>query len=301
MYIYDMIERAISIEQQLELMRSRGLVIADEERAAEFLSVIGFYRLGTYLFPFEESYPDFNRTTHRYREGIEFMDAVRLYYFDLELRNLFLKYIFSIEVYFRAVLTYEGSMLYRDDPWWFVSPDCVTRSFISDFDRRIYNGAFRKNPAIKRHHSMSPKDRYAPAWKTIELMTLGENITLFNALRDTMLQQKICGRLGVRYVEVFQNYIELVRILRNACAHGCSMFDFRPYNRIRKGPAGLTRPEEYMNISGCLKVVRYLLRHVSPEREAEMMREFYTLLDKNRAYPAVASILRHVSGFPVAK
>lgn len=291
-----MIEQAISIDRQLELMRSRGLAIADPHRAAEFLSVIGFYRLGTYLFPFEETYPDFNRATHRYRPGIEFMDAVRLYHFDLELRNLFLKYIFSIEVYFRAVLTYEGSMLYRHDPWWFVNPECVTRAFISDFDRAVYNPAFRKNAAIKRHHRMAPADRYAPAWKTIELMTLGENIKLFNALTDPHLQHTVSTRLGVNYVDVFRNYIELVRVLRNACAHGCPMFDFRPPTRIRKGPAALDRPEQYMNIAGCLKVVRYLLRHVLPEREQEMMRDFNHLTNSTRPFPAVMDVLRNVSG-----
>lgn len=292
-----MIEHAISLAEQVQLLKQRGLTIDDDDMAADVLSAIGFYRMNTYLFPFEHSYPDFNRRTHRYKNGANFIDAVRLYYFDAELRNMFLKYIFSIEVTFRAVLTYEGSMLYRHDPWWFVNPSYVSADFIADFDRVVYNGAFRKNPAIRRHHSMYKKDRYAPAWKTIELMTFGENIVLYNSLRDGALRQKISEKFGIRYIEVFENYMELVRILRNACAHSSSMFDFRPYKRIRKGPAGLNSEAEYMNISGCYKVVRYLLRHVSVEREKEMSEEVRVLLEKNYAYPGILDVLRTCSGF----
>ncbi len=297
-YIYRMIKRALSIDDQLELMKRRGLVIGDDNIAKDVLSVIGYYRLGFYLFPFEKSYPDLNRRTHVYKPGSNFIEAVKLYYFDLELRTMLLKYISSVEVYFRAVLTYEGSMMYRFDPVWFVNPLCVTKGFISDFDRIVYNGAFRKNPTIKRHHKKYKHDVYAPAWKTIELMTLGGNVILYNSLLDMSLKQKIAEKFGVRYIEIFENYIELVRILRNTCAHGSVLFDFKPFKRIKKGPAGLDNPSEYMNLYGCIKVVRYLLFHVSEVRDYEMAVELQSILDKYNTYPQIADILRRCSGFP---
>lgn len=293
-----MTKRATSIDEQLALLKQRGLIIGDEDVAREILSVIGYYRLGFYLFPFELSYPALYNRTHEYQPESDFLDAVRLYYFDLELRNMFLKYIFSIEVYFRSVLVHEGSMTYRNDPLWFVNSYCVSEEFLSEFDRVVYNNAFRRNPTIKRHHKNYRFDKYAPAWKTLELMTFGENIILYNSLLDRNLRRKISERFGVRYIEIFENYIEVVRILRNACAHGSVMFDFKPFTRIKKGPAGLNKPAEYMNIYGCLKVVRYLLRNVAIEREALMAHEIEDLLNRYSEYSRLTEILYRCSGFP---
>ncbi len=53
-----MVKTATTIEQQINLLESRGLNISDKEKAKEILEDVGYYRLGFYLFPFEKSYPD---------------------------------------------------------------------------------------------------------------------------------------------------------------------------------------------------------------------------------------------------
>lgn len=291
-------KKALPIEEQVELLKSRGLTIADEEKAKEVLLDIGYYRLGFYLFPFEKTYPQLHRRSHEYTDGTTFGNAVKLYYFDFDLRNLLLKYITRIEVKFRTILTYEGSMKYQDNPHWFIDKVCVTSAFVSDFDRVVYNSKFRKNPTIKRHHKEHKEDKYAPAWKTIELMTLGENVTLYGSLLDINLKRVISGRFGIRYIDVFENYIELLRILRNTCAHGSVLFDFRPYARIKRGPANLSSPEEYMNLWGCIKVVKYLLAQVSENREKDMMLELQAILNRYWSFPEIACILNKCGGLP---
>lgn len=291
-------KKALPIEDQVELLKSRGLTIADEEKAKEVLLDIGYYRLGFYLFPFEKTYPQLRRRSHEYTDGSTFGSAVKLYYFDYDLRNLLLKYITRIEVKFRTILTYECSMKYRDNPYWFIDPACVTTAFVSDFDRVVYNSTFRKNPTIKRHHKEYKEVRYAPAWKTIELMTLGENVTLYGSLLDVNLKRVIAGRFGIRYVDVFENYIELLRILRNTCAHGSVLFDFRPYARIKRGPANLSSSEEYMNLWGCIKVVKYLLGQVSENREKDMMLELQAILNRYWSFPEIAGVLNKCGGLP---
>lgn len=293
-----MAKQALSIDDQLSLLKSRGLVVNDELKAKEVLADIGYYRLGFYLFPFEQTYPDLHHRTHIYNAGTNFGDAVKLYYFDFELRNLLLKYISRIEVNFRTILTYEGAMEYKPDSLWFVNPACVDSKFISAFDSVVYNKSFKKNPTIKRHHKKYPHDRYAPAWKTIELMTLGENVTLYSALLDHNVKQRISHCFGIKYVDVFENYVELVRILRNTCAHGSVLFDFKPFKRIKSGPANLRTPAEYMNLHGSIKVVRYLLSQVSANRERDMAMELQKILDKYNSYPVIADILSKCGGLP---
>lgn len=293
-----MIREALSIDDQLSLLKSRGLTVYDEMKAKEVLGDIGFYRLGFYLFPFELTYPELHHRTHQYKVGTKFEDAVKLYYFDFELRNILLKYIARIEVNFRTVLTQEGSLSYRPDSFWFVNHQYVQSTFISAFDRIVYTNSFKKNPTIKRHHRKYPQDKYAPAWKTIELMTLGENVKLYCSLLDETLKQTISRKFGIRYVEVFENYIELVRILRNTCAHGSVLFDFKPFKRIKKGPANLQNPEEYMNLYGSIKVVNFLLEKVSTNRAKDMMSELQAILDKYYTFPEIAIILEKCAGLP---
>ena len=50
-------KRATTIEEQIILLKDRGMTIEDEEKAKEILLDIGYYRLGFYWFPFEKTYP----------------------------------------------------------------------------------------------------------------------------------------------------------------------------------------------------------------------------------------------------
>ena len=49
---------ATTLDEQVEKLKNRGLVINDEEKAKEVLLDIGYYRFGAYLFPFEKKYPN---------------------------------------------------------------------------------------------------------------------------------------------------------------------------------------------------------------------------------------------------
>ena len=48
-------KRATTIDEQLNILRNRGMVIDDENKAKEILSDIGYFRLGFYFFPFEKN------------------------------------------------------------------------------------------------------------------------------------------------------------------------------------------------------------------------------------------------------
>ena len=45
-------QKAISIDEQIQLLHSRGIVINNEEKAKEVLFDVGYFRLGFYWFPF---------------------------------------------------------------------------------------------------------------------------------------------------------------------------------------------------------------------------------------------------------
>lgn len=290
--------QAITLDEQIALLRSRGMIIADEDKAKEVLFDVGYYRLGFYWFPFEKPCDDRVSRVHEFKEGTNFDDAVKLYYFDYSLRNLLQKYITRIEVNFRTHLVYLISNEYVNYPTWFVSPQVVGRSYISSFDSEVYTPKFRRNKYISRHHRIHINDRYAPAWKTLEFMTLGSNIALYKSLLNLDLKKRIAKDYGVNYTNVFENYMDVVRCVRNTCAHGGVLYDIALHPLIRRGPAGVQGYED-RKLYGAVKVIKYLLGRVSQNRAADFENEIAALLNKYVSTDALKDVLTQISGFPL--
>ena len=97
---------ATNVDEQIAKLESRGMTIGDKDKAKECLLDIGYFRLGFYWFPFEKSYPRKVNRTHEFKDGTCFEYAIRLYYFDYDLRNILLKYINRVEINFRTKLIY---------------------------------------------------------------------------------------------------------------------------------------------------------------------------------------------------
>lgn len=286
-----MTKRATTVEEQIELLQSRGLTISNVEKAKEILLDVGYYRLGFYLFPFEKTYPNLKNRTHEYIDGASFDDAIRLYYFDFDLRLLLMRYLNRIEIAFRTRLVYHLSNEYGDSPIWFVNPSVVSRSYAGKFEKMVYTSDFKRNPVIHRHHQNNPNDRFAPAWKTLEFMTFGAVMKLYGQLKDPKDKIAIANIFGVRQVITFENYMHTIRQVRNACAHGLLLYDLKLPQGIRRGPAKST-PRERYNLVGALRVIKYMMEQVSANRAKDMSRDIAGLY-ANLCYssPALKALL----------
>ncbi len=106
--------KAVTLDEQVSLLRSRNMTISDELKAKEILFDVGYFRMGFYWFPFEQTYPDKHHRDHLFKEGTNFDDAVKLYYFDFNLRNILLKPLSRIEIAFRTKVVYIISNHYRE-------------------------------------------------------------------------------------------------------------------------------------------------------------------------------------------
>lgn len=263
-------KQATTLEQQIAKLRSRKVEIADEEKAKEVLLDIGYYRLGFYFFPFEKSYPNLRNRDHMMQDGTRFEDAVALYYFDFDVRNLLNRYISRIEVAFRTYMTYYLSNKYANDTTWFVNPSVVSQTFCDNFETTCYI-SIKKNAAIRRHHSKYRGVQYAPAWKTMEYMTLGNMLVLYQSLLLLDDKRAIAKHFGINQTAVFENYMECIRCIRNICAHGSVLYDTKLYYRVMRGPAGRLTPSENGSFGGAIKVISYMVGRVSTNRRHEMI------------------------------
>ncbi|PKO83383.1 MAG: hypothetical protein CVU17_08365 [Betaproteobacteria bacterium HGW-Betaproteobacteria-11] len=107
---------AIPLDDQIALLRSRGLTIADEGRARHYLRFVGYYRLAGYALPYQVNYNADG--SHRFLDGVSFEDILDLYVFDRKLRLAVMDAVERIEVAFRAQFSQGMSELHG--PHWFM-------------------------------------------------------------------------------------------------------------------------------------------------------------------------------------
>ncbi|MCQ2111558.1 MAG: Abi family protein [Bacteroidaceae bacterium] len=293
-------KQAKSFDEQISILRRNGVVINDEIKAKEYLSDIGYYRLGFYAFPFEVTYPIVNqKRLHDVRPGTTIEEIVALYYYDFDLRSILNKYLSRIEVSIRTTITYQISLKYSADPYWFVNPSVMKASFIADFDKEVYSHV-RNKPTIVRHRKKYI-DKYAPAWKTMEFMTFGNLEVLYDNLIFDVDKKLVSNQYGEPAVSAFKSYLSAVRELRNACAHGNVIYELRLTSGIVSGKACPTMsPGTNQNLVGTLQVVDYLLRKISVNRANDLQNELKAAtLRLYKKVPSIKSMVENNTGIIV--
>ncbi|MFA7108179.1 MAG: Abi family protein [Sphaerochaetaceae bacterium] len=89
----------ISVDQQLELLKNRKLIINNEQKAKKYLLNLNYYRLSGYWYKKQDSNDFFlDKTT--------FKSIINEYYFDKELRKILFNVIETIEISFRTSIAY---------------------------------------------------------------------------------------------------------------------------------------------------------------------------------------------------
>lgn len=289
-----MIKRAYSIDEQIKLLSERGMIFDDIQKAKEILADIGYYRFGFFSSPFEKSYPNKTKRTHEVVPGTTFKQVYDLYVFDSQLRFILTKALTRIEINIRTRITHMGSMYYINDPWWFCNSSYIQKSYLSKFDKEVYN-AIKKNPAIQEHHKKYNKDKYAPAWKTMEFMTLGNVIFLYEAIKDVTLKKDIAQSYGCS-TGIFLNYLETIRLVRNRCAHGGCLYNLSVDKGINKKPANVEIIDAH-NIKGAVKVILYILGTISKRHQNEILTEIQEEIRKLSQTSKTQQIVKQCSNF----
>lgn len=288
---------ATNVDEQIARLESRGMIIDDKDKAKECLLDIGYFRLGFYWFPFEKSYPRKANRTHEFKEGTCFDYAIRLYYFDYDLRNILLKYINRIEINFRTKLIYQASNRYKQDPFWYQDSKYVNQAFLEDdVMEKAMKDASKEDVIIQdmRVH----KRNISPAWKTMEFFSFGATISLYNNLKEGPLKCEISNLYGMSSPNNFLSYIDTVRKLRNYCAHGKVLFDKNLPEAISNGPLGYLGNSK-TQLFCAYRVLEYLLGRISQNRVQDLKQEVKALFSK-MPDDIVKQIVLQNSGFQLS-
>ena len=114
----------------VQLLKSRGLIITDEQRAEAYITNIGYYRLSAYMLPFLTM----PKTNHIFKPGVTFDNVLDLYRFDKKLRVLLFNEIEKIEIAFREAVAnvtarMSGDIFWMTDSKYFKNQASYTKTF----------------------------------------------------------------------------------------------------------------------------------------------------------------------------
>lgn len=213
----NVVKKPTTIEEQIELLKSREVPIEDESFAKKFLRIYNYYFVTGYLHPYKTS-------DDKYK-NISFNGIATQIKFDMRLREICMYALDIIEKGLKTIIAYEFSHNYENGNIAYA----YSLYFPNDEDKHTrlmehYNVSLNNNkelPYVK--HNMKTYG-ILPTWVAIELFTLG-NIEKFFSMLDTNTKKKIEDIIGFPKNKI-QNWIENLRIFRNMVAHNQRLYNF---------------------------------------------------------------------------
>lgn len=232
----------VAFSGQIDILKSRGLVVKDTAFAEAFISKLNYYHFSGYCLPFEVK-------RHQFIEGVTFEEVAALIEFDRKLRQLFYSSLGAIEICARTQAAYYFSHAYgelgHEDPFNFRT--YKEKSFsVSEFVKcpvqtiaklfkphghrqwtnNLHGATIKSREIFIRHHrDNDPEKKFPklPVWVAVEVMSFG----MLSRFVDSMHikdQKPIAANFSVPTV-VLPNWLHVFCHVRNICAHHARLWD----------------------------------------------------------------------------
>jgi abortive infection bacteriophage resistance protein len=240
---------ALSINDQLAVLKQRGLAINTPADAEHFLNNVSYFRIAAYLHIFEQ--PD--RT---FKSGASFEQAATLYSFDVELRKLLFGAVQRIEIALRSRVIHQFSL--EHGPFWFLDVSLATdkRKFSENLATLQRELERTKEEFIKEHTAKYGNTSFPPAWKMLELVSFGCLTRLYRNFADTPVRKRIARSFGISKPEALESWMVAINVLRNHCAHHARVWNRNLPNRPQL-PSVMRNP--WVNVSGIAPTSLYAI------------------------------------------
>lgn len=218
-------------EQQLnKLQQEKSLIIPDTDKAKQILEQLSYYSLiGGYKGLFKHT------PSQKYIYGVTFDELVAFYYFDEELRSLFMKYILHVERHIKSLLSYHFCEKYgeSDAEYLNINNYTLTKRNASQVNRLIHTMqqaiALPSQYAYISHHANTYGN--VPLWVAMNTFTFGQVSKMFQYVTNDV-QSKISQKfIHVTERELHQ-FITVLARCRNVCAHAERLFSFHIHETI---------------------------------------------------------------------
>lgn len=233
-----------TFEEQLNILKTRGLIIDDDEKAIAVLKRISYYRLSAYSLTL--------RKDDIFYDDVRIENIVELYDFDAALRNLILRNTEHIEMAFRTYISYHhaeeyGNIGYRNPKTF--NDSYFHQKFIAKLEKQI-----EKSDEIFVKHYKEKENGIFPFWVAIETINFDTLSKLYKNMlspEKTTISKLYC-RVHYEYVD---SWLHSAVIARNICAHGG-----RLYNRIGLQAVKISK-KKYPNVKNSSVFAYFIAIH----------------------------------------
>ena len=236
-----MIKTFKTIDEQIEILKSKGLQIDDYSYTKDVLLRENYFFVSGYRHLFLKSEKD-----RMFIPGTEFKELYAMFNFDRQIRNIFFKNLLIIENNAKSIFSYQLSRKYGIKEKNYLNPANFDRS--SDKIKQV-NDLLKK---VKRQiringgqHSATihylSNYGYVPFWVVVKVLSFGLISEMFTVLKSED-QKEIADIYGVS-VDVLLSYLPMLANYRNLCAHEDIMYDHRTQKLIDD-----TKYHVYLNI-----------------------------------------------------
>jgi len=206
-----------TIEEQLDILKSKGLTINDYDRAKEILLRENYFFLNGYRSPFLVT------GSKRFIDGSSFEEMYALFTFDRYIRNIIFKNVLIVENNYKSIFSYVLSRKYGYKEKDYLNLDNFDRS--KEKSRQI-NDLIRK---LKRQIRINGYQHaatshyinnygYIPLWVGVKVLSFGLMGELFSILKVEDKEEIASYYKDINY-EALGNYLSILSNYRNLCAH----------------------------------------------------------------------------------
>ena len=208
------IKEPATLDEQINTLIDRNLIINDIEFAKNFLYSVNYYNFSGYLYEFKD------KQTDSYN-NLNFDTVYNVYMCDKRLKSIVL---YAIEIFehniktkFAYVLAHcTGSLGYKDSAN-FTNIEKHTQ-FLEHLHHNIEKN---KNLPFVKHHITTYGD--FPIWVAIELFTIGNIASCYKNLKKE-LKKKIAAEFKVNFLTL-SNWLDCIVYIRNMSAHYMRLYN----------------------------------------------------------------------------
>ena len=200
------------VNEQLQTLQKRGMIIDDYPFAKDFLEEVYFHRFLSYSVPFFDL-----GDKYCYKSGTTFQDVVKVYEFDSQLRSMILEAIEKIEISVRTQ--------FINLSWKYGSHFYLNHKLFRD--HKLLNDSIERiQYQLKAGHDLLVTDYYhryqdpdmPPIWIAIELTSIGQLSKWLMNLKNIADKEAVAKRYEIHY-SVLQAILDNLTMIRNHSAH----------------------------------------------------------------------------------
>lgn len=255
-------DRPLNFNEQIALLKSKGLAFANEDKALHILQNVSYFRMKSYLMPLME-----DKINHTFKEGATFEQAFELYKFDDCLRKLVMAELEKIEISVRTQMAYK--LTDEIGIYWFSD----NNNFIDQSKHAIVMTNLKSEFArsddeqILRFKEMY-SDPFPPAWMTLEISSFGTLSMLYKLLKPSNVKRSVANFYGISD-KVFESWLHSIVYVRNICAHHSRLWNkslrIKPLYPRKTEYAFLSPSVRHDRAYYVLSIIQYLLKIVNPK------------------------------------